>query len=67
MHTRHELVAEHRARLFDLMRGLWTQLSVLRDAAGSPTMPQICARVRVLCAEAADLSAVGRPEMPTSS
>jgi serine/threonine-protein kinase len=67
MHTRHELVAEHRARLFDLMRGLWTQLSVLRDAAGSSTMPQICARVRVLCAEAADLSAVGRPEMPTSS
>jgi hypothetical protein len=63
MHARHELVAEHRARLFDLMRGLWTQLSVLRDAAGSATMPQMCARVRVLCAEAADLSASGRPQM----
>ena len=54
MHARHELVTEERARLLDLMRGLWTQLSVLRDAAGSAALPQMCARVRVLCAEIGD-------------
>jgi hypothetical protein len=54
MRGRHELVAEHRARLFDLMRGLWTQLSLVRDAAGSASTTQLCARVRGLCAEIAE-------------
>jgi hypothetical protein len=54
MRGSYELVSEQRARLFDLMRGLWTQLSLVRDAAGSAVTPQLCARVRALCAEISD-------------
>jgi tRNA A-37 threonylcarbamoyl transferase component Bud32 len=54
MRGRHELLSDHRARLFDLMRGLWMQLSLVRDAAGSGTTPQLCTRARALCAEIAD-------------
>jgi tRNA A-37 threonylcarbamoyl transferase component Bud32 len=62
MHGRHELVSEQRGRLFDLMRGLWTQLSLIRDAgAGSATTPQSCRRVRALCAEIADQLEGARP------
>jgi hypothetical protein len=54
MRGRHELLSEHRARLFDLMRGLWMQLSLVRDAAGSATTSQLCTGVRALCVEIAD-------------
>jgi Protein kinase domain len=64
MRARHELVSEHRARLFDLMRGLWTQLSLARDAGGSATMSQLCVRVRALCAEIADQLEAAAPGVP---
>jgi protein kinase-like protein len=54
MRGRLELLSEHRARLLDLMRGLWTQLSLVRDAVGLATTQPLCARVRALCAEIAD-------------
>ncbi len=54
MRGRYELVSAQRARLFDLMRGLWSQLSLVRDAGGSAMTPHLCARVRALCAEIAD-------------
>jgi serine/threonine protein kinase len=66
MRGRHELVSEHRGRLFDLLRGLWTQLSLVRDAAaGSASTQQLAARVRALCAEIADHLEVNSPSATT--
>jgi hypothetical protein len=62
MRSRQELVSERRGRLFDLMRGLWTQLSLIRDAsAGSAATPHLCRRVGALCAEIADQLERARP------
>jgi hypothetical protein len=62
MRDRHQLVAEQRGRLFDLMRGVWTRLSLVRDAApGSAMMSQLCAQVRALCAEIAEQPEAARP------
>jgi serine/threonine-protein kinase len=52
MRDRHALVARRRAHLFDLIRGLWTQLSLMRADPGSPA--DACGRVRALCAEIAE-------------
>ena len=51
-----EVACHRRARLFDLMRGLWTQLCLVHDAAaGAPvTAGEPGARVRALCAEIAE-------------
>jgi hypothetical protein len=55
MRDRHELGSQRRGRLFDLMRALWTQLSLLRDGgAGSAATTHTCSRVRALCAEITD-------------
>ncbi|HEY8174678.1 MAG TPA: serine/threonine-protein kinase [Gemmatimonadaceae bacterium] len=55
MRARHEALSQQRAHLFDLLRGLWTQLRAACDApagaAGTPD-PTI-ERVRALCAEIA--------------
>ena len=53
MNVRRELAARQRAQLFDLMRGLWTQLSLVHDAAacngGAHSLP--VDGVRALCVE----------------
>ena len=53
MNARRELAARQRAQLFDLMRGLWTQLSLVHDAAtcngGAHALP--VDGVRALCVE----------------
>jgi hypothetical protein len=53
MRVRCELVSQRRARLFNLLRGLWTQLELVRDSAsGSPVVLEMLAgRLRGLCAE----------------
>ncbi|HVF77771.1 MAG TPA: protein kinase [Solirubrobacteraceae bacterium] len=67
MRARQELMSEHRARLFDLMRALWTQLSLVRDAGGSAAMPHLCAQVRALCAEIVDYVEAAPPRAPAES
>jgi predicted Ser/Thr protein kinase len=48
-----EVISQRRTRLFNLMRGLWTQLCVVRDgAADDPAlMTALTDRVRALCVE----------------
>jgi serine/threonine-protein kinase len=55
MRARHEALSQQRAHLFDLLRGLWTQLrSVCDTPAGAPGTPDSATeRVRALCAEIA--------------
>ena len=50
MHGRREAVAQRRAHLFHLMRGLWAQLALVRSAAS----PAVNERLRMLCEEIAD-------------
>jgi hypothetical protein len=54
MRVRCELVSQRRARLLALMRGLWTQLSLLRNATApdaGAAGPAISEHVRALCDE----------------
>jgi len=68
MRGRQELVAEHRARLFDLLRGLWTQLALGRDAASeSGASPRPYTPVLALCAEIEDQLGVAAPAAPANS
>jgi serine/threonine-protein kinase len=48
-----EALSQRRARLFNLMRGLWAQLCVVRDGAaeGPGVMTKLTDRVRALCGE----------------
>ncbi len=48
-----EMISRRRTRLFNLMRGLWTQLCVLRDSAAEEpaVMAKLIDRVRALCVE----------------
>jgi hypothetical protein len=59
MCARREDVLHRRTHLFDLVRGLWAQLCMLQDptAGASKAEENPVARVRALCAEAADLLA----------
>ena len=51
MRDQSELLSQRRARQFNLMRGLWTQLSVLRD--GTAEASAAMERLHALLAEAA--------------
>jgi hypothetical protein len=51
MRARLELLSERRASLFDMLRGLWTQLSLVRDAGAGATTTELCERVGALCGE----------------
>ena len=64
MRARCEAISQRRGRLFTLMRGLWTQLSIVRDRAEEEpaVMTTLTDRVRALCAEiAAELDGTQDP------
>ena len=64
MHARGEGLSHRRAKLLHLMRGLWAQLCVMRNAEpGSPMRGQD--RLRALCTEISEELAV-RPNAPAS-
>ena len=69
MRVRCELLSQRRTRLFTLMRGLWTQLCLVRDTAADdePAVSATAvARVRALCDEIArelDAAAVPAPDV----
>ena len=56
MQVRCEFVSQRRARLYNLMRGLWRQLCLVRDSLDDATAigPKLVSRLRELCAEIAD-------------
>jgi hypothetical protein len=53
MRARYELAVQRRAHLFDLLRGLWTQLCLLREVGpdGVAAAAGLGDRLRALCAE----------------
>jgi hypothetical protein len=55
MHARCEALSHRRAHLFHLMRGLWAQLSLVRDGvtAGPEVAARVTDRLRAVCAEIA--------------
>ena len=61
-----EVISQRRARLFNLMRGLWTQLGAVLDGTADGLAPliRVTDRVRALCAEIGDEL---RQEDPASS
>jgi hypothetical protein len=74
MRGRHEMVWQQRAHLFDMLRGLWTQLCAACDAVSVSTEArnQGLERARALCAEiAAELdrspSGLAAPDSPVQS
>jgi hypothetical protein len=55
MHAECEALSHRRAHLFHLMRGLWAQLSLVRDGvtAGPEVAARVTDRLRAVCAEIA--------------
>lgn len=56
MHVGCELIAQRRTRLFNLLRGLWTQLCLVRDSSRAELamLATLIERVRSLCREIDD-------------
>ncbi|HVE77425.1 MAG TPA: serine/threonine-protein kinase [Gemmatimonadaceae bacterium] len=69
MRGRQEIVSRRRAHLLDFLRGLWTQLCRVHDAAaGSPAAAgEPSGRVRALCAEIAEELQGRRSAAPTAA